>query len=584
MTMKQRKKKLKEELRSFWFIPLRLSIFLLLFGAVVLNESTQRQTFWPFLLYSLATLLFLLVIEIDARFFRPGFLRTIIFVHFAFELLAEGAIIQSAGQLTVQYSILFLLTIVSASLIYKLVGTITIATLASLTYAFTSSLNRLFEKGEAISFDTFRITVQGNDDVFYAIFIHVCTFYLVAFISGFLAQKLRAKEGELTHASEELERVQLDTDDILQNLHSGLVTVDAAGRIVYFNRAAENILGYRGIDVKGKSFLEVFNHSMPDFCERVLSVLKLAKPNVRTEVEIVGKNGRRLPLGLSASILGDERIGLRGVVAVFQDLTAAKEMEQALIKADRLAAVGELSARIAHEIRNPLASISGSVEVLKNEIALQDDNARLMQLIVKESERLSRILNDFLSYARTGPGRSAKVEIVSVAGEVVELLRHDPRVPAGVKFEFVTAQPTDYVIGDEDQIRQVLLNILTNAVDAVAPDDGRIIVKIGLHAQRAEYPAGDWLSLVITDNGSGISPDVKDKLFEPFFSRKKGGTGLGLAIVKRCVDNMRGHIEIESAPGAGAKFILYLRRYQLARDEEMTAAPDSSKAALLNAK
>lgn len=578
MTMKQRKKKLKEELRSFWFIPLRLSIFLLLFGAVILNESTQRQTFWPFLLYSLATLLFLLVIEIDARFFRPGFLRTIIFVHFAFELLAEGAIIKSAGQLTVQYSILFLLTIVSASLIYKLVGTITIATLASLTYAFTSSLNRLFEKGEVVSFDTFRITVQGNDDVFYAIFIHVCTFYLVAFISGFLAQKLRAKEGELTHASEELERVQLDTDDILQNLHSGLVTVDAAGRIVYFNRAAENILGYRGIDVKGKSFLDVFNNSMPDFCERVLSVLKLAKPNVRTEVEIVGKNGRRLPLGLSASILGDEHIGLRGVVAVFQDLTAAKEMEQALIKADRLAAVGELSARIAHEIRNPLASISGSVEVLKNEIALQDDNARLMQLIVKESERLSRILNDFLNYARTGPGRSAKVEIVSVAGDVVELLRHDPRVPTGVKFEFVTAQPTDYVVGDEDQIRQVLLNILTNAVDAVAPDDGRIIVKIGFNGERADFPAADWLGLVITDNGCGFSHDAKDKLFEPFFSRKKGGTGLGLAIVKRCIDNMKGHIEIESAPGAGAKFILYLRRYQLARDEDPAPAAPAAPA------
>ncbi len=573
--MKQRKKKLKEELRSFWFIPLRLSIFLLLFGAVILTESTQRQTFWPFLLYSLATLLFLLVIEIDARFFRPGVLRLIIFVHFAFELLAEGAILQNAGLLTSQYSILFLLTIVSASLVYKLVGTISIATLASLTYAFTSSLNRVFEKGQGISLDTFRVTVQGNDDVFYAIFLHVCTFYLVAFISGFLAQRLRAKEGELTHASEELERVQLDTDDILQNLHSGLVTIDSAGRIVYFNRAAENILGYRGIDVKGKSFLEVFNRSMPEFCERVLSVLKQAKSNIRTEVEIPGRDGRKLPLGLSASVLGEERIGIRGVVAIFQDLTAAKEMEQALLKADRLAAVGELSARIAHEIRNPLASISGSVEVLKNEIALQDDNARLMQLIVKESERLSRILSDFLSYARTGPGRTAKIEIVSVAGEVVELLRHDPRCPANLKIDFHSAQATDYVIGDDDQIRQVLMNVLTNALEAVSSSDGQINVKIGPSANLDKYPPTDWLALTVADNGDGFSREVRDKLFEPFFSRKKGGTGLGLAIVKRCLDNMRAHIEAESAPGAGAKFIIYLRRYVVSRDDELLATSDT---------
>jgi two-component system sensor histidine kinase PilS (NtrC family) len=298
--MKTRKKKLREELRSVWFIPLRLSIFLLLFGAVVLTESTQGQTFWPFLLYSLATLVFLIVIQVDARFFRPGFLHLVIFVHFVFELVAEGAIVRNAGQLTSQYSMLFLLTIVSASLAYRLIGTLSIATVASLTYALTSSMGRLFQQGQAVTLEQFRITWQGSDDVFYAIFLHVCTFYLVAFISGFLAQKLRAKEGELTHASEELERVQLDTDDILQNLHSGLVTIDASGRVVYFNRAAENILGLRGIDVKGRSFLEVFQAAMPDFAERVLSVLKLSRPNVRTEVEIVGKDGRRMPLGLSA--------------------------------------------------------------------------------------------------------------------------------------------------------------------------------------------------------------------------------------------------------------------------------------------
>lgn len=565
--MKQRKKKLKEELRSFWFIPLRLSIFLLLFGAVVLTESIQRQTFWPFLLYSLATLVFLLVIEVDARLFRPGFLRFIIFFHFVFELFAEAALIRSSGQITTQYSILFLLTIVSASLVYRLVGTISIATLAAFTYAFASGLNNVFERGTALTLEQFRATFQG-DDVFYAIFLHVCTFYLVAFISGFLAQKLRAKEGELSHASEELERVQLDTDDILQNLHSGLVTIDNVGKIVYFNRAAESILGYRHIDIKGKNFLEVFNRQMPEFCERILSVLKLAKPSVRTELEVVCKDGSRLPIGLSASVLGDERVGIRGVVAVFQDLTIAKEMERALMKADRLAAVGELSARIAHEIRNPLASISGSVEVLKSEIDLHGDNARLMELIVKESERLSRILTNFLSYARTAPVLSTKIELVSTIGDTLDLMRHSQKVPHGVALEFATEQPLVYVIGEEDQIRQIVINIIGNALDAVEPNDGKVTVKVESPALDSKFSTTEWVQLTITDNGIGLNNEVREKLFEPFFSRKKGGTGLGLAIVKRCLDNIRGQISVESAPGAGAKFRIYFRRYIQTREDE----------------
>lgn len=577
--MKQRKKKLKEELRSFWFIPLRLSIFLLLFGAVVLTESIQQQTFWPFLLYSLATLVFLLVIEVDARLFRPGFLRFIIFFHFVFELFAEAALIHSAGQLTTQYSILFLLTIVSASLVYRLVGTISIATLAALTYAFASGLSGVFERGSKISLEQFRVTFQG-DDVFYAIFLHVCTFYLVAFISGFLAQKLRAKEGELSHASEELERVQLDTDDILQNLHSGLVTVDNVGKIVYFNRAAESILGYRHIDIKGKNFLDVFSHQMPEFCERVLSVLKLAKPSVRTELEVVCKDGTHLPIGLSASVLGDERVGIRGVVAVFQDLTIAKEMERALMKADRLAAVGELSARIAHEIRNPLASISGSVEVLKSEIDLQGDNARLMELIVKESERLSRILTDFLNYARTAPVLSTKIELVSIIGDTIELMRRGRKVPDGVVLEFASNQPLVYVIGEEDQVRQILINIIGNALDAVDPQDGRITVTVEPPVDDSKFSTTEWVQVTIMDNGEGFCNEVGEKLFEPFFSRKKGGTGLGLAIVRRCLDNIKGQISAESAPGAGAKFRIYLRRYLQTREDEgakLTSLPGDLK-------
>lgn len=565
------KRKLKEELKSTWFIPLRLSIFLLVFGAVVLSETGQSGVFPPFLYYSVATLVFLLVIEFDIRIIKPQFLSLIIFAHIVLELTVEGAIIRGAGHLTSQYSALFLLSIISASLVYRLAGTLSVATLAALIYAITSTTHGT--SGGFFDLQQFRQTYQVNDEIFYAIFLHVCTFYLVAFISGFLAAKLRAREGELSHTSERLEQVQLDTDDILHNLHSGLITVDNHGRIVYFNRAAEAILGISQAEVKGRSFLEVFNRRTPDFCERVLSVLKLAKPNLRSETEIIGKDGKIIPLGLTTSILGDERIGIRGVIAIFQDLTFAKQMEQAFMKADRLAAVGELSARIAHEIRNPLASISGSVEVLKNEIELTGENARLMELIVKESERLSRVLNDFLVYARTAPTQTTKVELVSVVAESIELLKHNSLLPKTVAISFETRQATLYIVADEDRVRQIVINVITNAIEAVDENNGAIQVRIVSPESKPDVPGAEWVCLKIADNGCGFSDADKDKIFEPFFSRKKAGTGLGLAIVKRCLDTMDARIEVESMPDHGTTFTLLFKKYQISRDNDETAIP-----------
>ncbi len=561
-----RRRKLKEELKSSWFIPLRLSVFLLVFGAVMLSEAGQSGVFQPFLFYSVATLVFLLVIEFDIRTIKPQFLSLVIFAHIILELVAEGAVVRGAGHLTSQYSALFLLSIVSASLVYRLAGTLSVATLAALIYAFTS-----MTQGASSGFldlQQFRETYQVNDEIFYAVFLHICTFYLVAFISGFLAAKLRMKEGELSHTSERLERVQLDTDDILHNLHSGLITVDNRGRIVYFNRAAEAILGMRQSDVKGRSFLEVFNPRMPDFCERVLSVLKLAKPNLRSETQIVSPDGRAIPLGLTTSVLGDERVGIRGVIAIFQDLTVAKQMEQALMKADRLAAVGELSARIAHEIRNPLASISGSVEVLKSEIELTGENARLMELIVKESERLSRVLNDFLIYARTTPTRTTKVELVSVVGEMIELLKNNRALPKTVAIDFETEQPTVYIVADEDQIRQIVINVVSNALESVNETDGAVRIRIDSPRNRPGLSGTEWVCLQVTDNGCGLPAEDKERIFEPFFSRKRGGTGLGLAIVKRCLDAIDARIEVETAPGQGSTFTLLFKRYLIQRDSE----------------
>jgi two-component system sensor histidine kinase PilS (NtrC family) len=554
--------KLKQDLRSQWFIPLRMAIFLLLFGAAVLPGGSSGNFLKVFLPYSVATLLFLVIAELNRRHARPWLLATIIYVHLITELLVAGVLIQVSGQLTPQYSVLLLLTIISSSLVFRLAGTLAVATMASMIYAFKHWLEA-FLLGNSVLGDLQPLgdVFTGNDDLFYVTFLHICTFYLVAFISGYLAQRLQAKEGELSTASQRLERVRLDTDDILQNLHSGLLTLDARGYVVYFNRAAENILGVKQSEVRGRSFMQVFNHRMPEFAERVLSVLKLSQPSLRSEVEVPTTDGKPMPLGLTISVLGDDTDVTRGVIAIFQDLTAAKQLEDALMKADRLAAVGELSARIAHEIRNPLASISGSVEVLKAELQVTGDNRRLMDLIVKESERLSRTLSNFLSYARMEPTVRSKVELVSIAGETIELLRHRGDLPESVQLSLKTEFTTAYVVGDEDQLRQILINIISNALSALDPEGGIVEVAITDPGGWDDVSADEWISLTIRDDGCGFDPADRDRIFEPFFSRRSGGSGLGLAIVKRCVDNIGARIQVLTAENAGTTFALLLRRY-----------------------
>lgn len=575
--MDGKKTKLREELKGSWFVPLRLAIFLLLFGAVVLAEGTRGGLFWPFLLYSLTTILFVVMVEVNGRLIRSWMVSTAIFVQIGLELVIEGALTHGSGQLTSQFSILFLLTIISASLAYRLLGTLAVATLAAIVYSIQTSLPSLLAGAPMQEIRRVGERIASSDDVFYAVFLHVCTFYLTAFISGYLAEKLRVKEGELSSTSRRLERARLDTDDILLNLHSGILTVDNRGDVVYFNRSAESILGVREQDVRGRSFLEVFNPRMPEFAERILSVLKLAQPSVRTEIEISDREGNTIPVGLTTSVLGDEYEGIRGVIAVFQDLTSAKKLENAFLKANRLAAVGEISARIAHEIRNPLASISGSVEVLMAELSVNGENRRLMELIVKESERLARILTSFLSYARNQPTIRSKVELVSLVGDTIELLRHREGVTDDTEIAFRSDLTTAYVVADEDQVKQVLINLVTNAIEAIDHSHGRVEVVISEPEHWDEALPSDWYELSVIDNGQGFNPEDKSGIFEPFFSRKKGGTGLGLAIVKRCLDNLGARIKVETAPDTGTCFATVFRRYHSRLEEQQRRQSPVSK-------
>ena len=479
---------------------------------------------------------------------------SVVGLHFVLEIMVESGVVFATGNVNSTFSALYLLTIVSAALVYRLVGTLVVASLASLSYTFIIWLAH--DSVESALDSPYSITAlfTGEDTIFYSVFLHLLIFYLVAFISGYLAGRLRDRDRQLADTSRALKKAKLETDDILRHLNSGLLTVDAHGRIIFFNRAAERILGYEEETVKGMSCEEVFAARMPRLAAALRDGFDPNREHPRREIDILSPDGRSIPLGLSTSILTEEGGAFRGVIAIFSDLTQAKALDAKIRAADRLAAVGELSASIAHEIRNPLAAISGSVEVLRDELTLSGENARLMQLIVKESERLSKVLSEFLLYSKIDRPAYNKVELCHIINEVIQLLHHHPSFREEFTVNFESNDSIVYVIGDEDLIKQLLLNLAVNACEAFGQIEGTLTFRIEVAARTVR--------LFVRDNGPGIRPDDLKRIYQPFFSTKKQGTGLGLAIVHRISTALKLTINVQSRLTQGTTFVIEFRTHQ----------------------
>ncbi|MDZ4723516.1 MAG: ATP-binding protein [candidate division Zixibacteria bacterium] len=541
--------------RLGWFLPLRLASYVIIMAVVVvwMRYPTFLQPL--IILYSLLTLGFTFTIASQRRLKLDSLTQALVALQFIFEISIESGIIYATGNVNSPFSGLFILTIVSAALAYRLIGTLVIASFVSFAYAFIVKFGYDQVGSVAFSFDSIASFLSIPEQVLYSIFLHVLIFFLIAFISGYLAERLSKQDKRLADASRALKRAQLETDDILRHLNSGLLTLDAQGYLIYFNRAAERILGYSEATVKGLLCSEVFAERMPYLSTALLDGLHSHLGYPRKEVEIIDNEGKVVPLGLSTSVLLEENGSLRGVIAIFSDLTEAKEMENKVRAADRMAAIGELSASIAHEIRNPLAAISGSVEVLNQELRLSGDNGRLMDLIVKESHRLGKILSEFLTYARIDRPVYRKVELCHIISDVIELVRHHDSYRPNITMSLNSQESTVYVFSDEDLIKHLLINLALNACESFEGVEGKVTFVVSLH------PSGSIVDLCVQDDGPGIPEHIHDKVFQPFFSTKKEGTGLGLAIVHRIASSLRLQIGLESSYQNGTSFMIHFQGY-----------------------
>jgi two-component system sensor histidine kinase PilS (NtrC family) len=378
----------------------------------------------------------------------------------------------------------------------------------------------------------------------------------VALLGSALASELRRTGEALRQRTSDFMHLATLHRRTVESLMSGLLTIDGEGRVTTFNPEAERITGRSSEDALGQRVEAV----LPGVSAQLDHELQAAPGSRRARMNFVNARGDNLYLGLGAYILRDESGEPSGHVLIFQDVTEVVAMEEELRRSERLAAVGELSASIAHEIRNPLAAISGSIQMLQREsrgVGEGDSARRLMEIVVRETDRLNGLITDFLEYARPGPLKLESVAIAEVVDELLEVFQ--AALPEGVSVA-LDVPPDLRVEGDPGQLRQILWNVALNGVQAM-PEGGRLRISaspVGSwapqepgEADRNEENGQGFVEVTVEDQGMGIPQESLDQIFDPFFTTKQGGSGLGLPTVHRSVEEHGGSLRLESAEGAG---------------------------------
>jgi two-component system sensor histidine kinase PilS (NtrC family) len=375
---------------------------------------------------------------------------------------------------------------------------------------------------------------------------------VVGYIAGELAGDFERRRRAIIAGQAEVDHLERETRGILDNMGSGVLTMNRVGTVDRMNPAAERILGLPAAKVVGSPVSDTLAPRMPIFVSQLMDCVERGRVADRWELHVDRGDGERVPLGVSVHPVEDHQGVRTGAVAVFQDLTSVVRLREKMRANDRLAAMGELSASIAHEIRNPLASIRGSVELLEGELELGGENARLFELIRRESARLNRLVEDFLEYARLRPLQPRNVPLNKIIEDLARMVRSRDDLDDRARLE--THLPAQEIIVhvDEELMLQVFLNLALNAFDAMEKV-GNLTVSVGLGT------AGSGEAIVrFLDDGPGVSEEDLEQIFDPFYTTKAHGTGLGLPLANRVVLNHDGQLAVRNVDGGGAEFAIHL--------------------------
>jgi two-component system sensor histidine kinase PilS (NtrC family) len=465
-----------------------------------------------------------------------------------FDLLLVTTVVHVTGGSSSQFTALYIPAIASAALLLPTGAGLLVALLGCTVYFA----------------DVFALQPTPVEP---GVILQLAVFGAVAAGSGWISARLREAGAGSAELAEELAKVRLQADDILRNIRSGIISVDPAGKLLFANHAAEQLLGVTLAGREGQPIVDELAARAPELAQ---SLRRTAREGVRTTRRegTVTLADRTFPIGVTTTLTqttpdrdGKAAAGAGNATAIFQDISDNKRLETLHMRAERSEAIAELAASLAHEIKNPLAAVRSAVEQIARRPSLDDDERTLTTLIVRESDRLSRLLSEFLDFARVRVARFESVDLGQVARDACSLASEHPSRQAGVEVVCPAPSAPLLVEGDPDLLHRVLFNLTLNAVQAT-PAGGQVMVEVAAAQANDALPSGlafdsGGVAVRVSDTGGGIPVDIRDRLFDPFITTKPGGSGLGLAIVQRAVDAHRGLVFVDSS-STGTRFTVLL--------------------------
>lgn len=529
--------------KLWWLILGRLATALLLLAVSYWTGTTTGRELWP---KAFPILIFVASLTV-AYSLAHRFERTRLFqvrLQFAVDIALVTWLVWSSDVVHSPYTALYIVIISIASLF--LAPREVVITSVGCASAFTAcALAALSGFGDYQS----REVLEGSlSRAIQTVGLFDIAFFVVGLLSARLAEHQSGSDVRLIAAAQSLANLRALHERIVASIRSGVVTTDLQGRIYTFNAAAEEITGYRELDVRGQD-ASIFFGELRQLTRASLKASGQGQKGPRLESDCLTAEGMRLRLGFSISPLFSETGETTGSVIAFQDLTHIRALEETSRRQDQLAAIGRMAASIAHEIRNPLAAMRGSIQMLRHEIKSDTSQTELMEIILRESDRLNRIITDFLNYARPRSITHSKVEVGELLKQTFTLLRYSPEISEQQTIEEDIPNDTFLADADPEQLQQVFWNLARNALQAM-PDGGTLRAQLRKNSNNR-------LRIAFSDTGRGMSPVQVEHLFEPF-SSTTGGTGLGLSIVYQIIREHGGTINVSSREGRGTTITIEL--------------------------
>ncbi len=539
---------------------LRVIFVSLLLGASVFVQVKQTKTdFGSIQVYHYFLIAFIYFTTFIYVFLlrRLKNLASLAYVQLILDTVIVTAIVYTTGGIDSIFSFLYILTIINGSIILYRKGGMVTASSSSILYGLLLDLHYyglIRPLGGRVEY----AADYQNFYIFYLIVVNIAAFYLVAFLSSYPSELARKSRVELKAKQADIVKLEALNEWIIRSITSGLITLDERGSIILFNPAAEEIFGIPAEHAIGKGWKTLMPW-LTGYMENDVGNPRRKRGGVQNfiDVPLPREDGRKLFLRCSFSPLSHPDGGEGGQILFFQDLTELKRIEEEMKRVEGLALIGQLAAAIAHEIRNPMASISGSIQMLKESLDMDDVRNKLMDIVLREINRLNNLISDFLVFARPKQAAIQKFDLNQLVADSIELFRNSN------KWENKIQLKTDFqgslrIESDPEQLRQILWNLFLNATDSMAGGGTLYVRTDKVRSVDVHGTSKEMARIIIRDTGEGFSKKALQHLFTPFFTTKEGGSGLGLATVKRIVEGLKGRVTGQNNPEGGAEVSVFL--------------------------